>query len=74
MLHSCSAGEHAVIFPAKHHLVCLDLDCKRAVRLPHTEAALELVEFGGYQPAEADSAAKFDWTFRIAQTAPTSSQ
>ena len=73
VLHPCSA-DHAVIFPPKHHLVCIDIDCRRAVRLPHAEAALELVEFGGYQPAEADKPAVFDWTFRIAQTLVTSSQ
>ena len=73
VLHPCHA-DHAVIFPADHHLICLDADCKRAVRLPHEQADLELVEFDGYQPAEADAPAVFDWKFRVLNTSRVSSQ
>ena len=50
VLEPCST-DHDVIFSPGHHMVCIDVDCQRAVRLPHAEAELQVVEFGGYQPA-----------------------
>ena len=73
MLHDCSA-QHAVIFPSDHHLICLDVDCKSAVMLPHEQAGLAILEFEGYQAAEGTGPATFDWGFRTLQTSPVSSQ
>ena len=73
VLYPCS-WDHDAIFPPNHHMICIDTDCKRAVRLPHAPAELELVEFGGYAPVEGTGPAKFDWKFRILQASPVSSQ
>jgi hypothetical protein len=73
VLEPCTA-DHDVIFSPNHHLVCIDVDCLRAVRLPHGPADLQLVEFGGYQPAEAGGPAEFDWSFRVLQASTVSSQ
>jgi len=73
VLEPCS-GEHDVIFPPDHHLVCIDVDCQRAVRLPHAAAELQLLEFGGYEPAAAGGRAAFDWSFRVLRTSTVSSQ
>ncbi len=73
VLEPCSA-DHDVIFSANHHLLCIDIDCKRAVRLPHGPADLQLVEFGGYGPASAGGRAVFDWSFRVLQTSTVSAQ
>ena len=72
-LHPCSR-DHDVIFSPNHHTICIDIDCKRAVRLPHAEADLQLVEFDGYHPAEAGGRAEFEWAFRVLQTATVSAQ
>ena len=66
--------DHDVIFPPNHHMICIDVDCKRAVRLPHAPAELELVEFEGYQPVDGSGPPVFDWTFRVLQTSAVSSQ
>jgi len=73
VLHPCSK-DHDVIFPPSQHMICIDIDCQRAVRLPHSPAELELVEFHGYQPAEEAGPAVFDWEFQIVQTSAVSSQ
>jgi hypothetical protein len=73
LLYPCSQ-QHAIIFSAEHHLICLDVDCKRAVRLPHAQADLELIEFEGYQPVDGEGPAVFDWNFRALQTSAVSSQ
>ena len=72
-LYPCSA-QHAVIFSAEHHLICLDVDCKRAVQLPHAQADLQVLEFGGYGEADADGKAEFVWTYLVLQTSSVSSQ
>ena len=72
-LYPCSA-QHSIIFPADHHLICLDADCKRAVRLPHAQAELEMLEFDGYQPAEGEGWSVFDWNVRILQASKVASQ
>jgi hypothetical protein len=73
VLKLCSA-QHSTIFSPDHHLVCLDIDCKRAVRLPHAQAELQVLEFEGYQPAEDGGADVFNWEFRVLQTSAVSSQ
>jgi hypothetical protein len=55
-------------------MVCIDIECQRAVRLPHDPAELELIQFHGYKPAEEAGPAVFDWKFRILQTSAVSSQ
>jgi hypothetical protein len=73
VLEACNR-EHDVIFSPNHHLVCIDVDCKRAVRLPHGPADLELVEFSGYQPSTEGGRAEFDWSFRVLQASAVSAQ
>jgi len=73
LLYPCSQ-HHDDIFPPLHQLICLDNDCKRAVRLPHAQADLELVEFAGYEAVEAEGPATFDWSYQVVQTAKISSQ
>lgn len=72
-LHLCSE-RHSIIFSPDHHLICLDVDCKRAVRLPHAQADLELLEFEGYKAVEGEGPADFVWNFRTLQTSAVSSQ
>jgi hypothetical protein len=73
VLYPCTR-DHDVIFPPNHHIICIDVDCKRAVRLPHGPAELELVQYEGYQPAEGAGAPVFDWKMHILQTSAVSSQ
>ena len=73
VLHPCTR-EHDIIFSPDHHMVCIDMDCNRAMRLSHGPADLQLVEFGGYQRAEARGRAEFDWEFSVLQVSTVSSQ
>ena len=64
LLRPCSA-QYDLIFPSEHQLICLDDDCRRAVRLPHAQADLQLVEFSGYESVADGGSAAFDWNYRI---------
>jgi hypothetical protein len=73
VLYPCTR-DHDVIFPPNHHMICIDSDCQRAVRLPHAPAEMELVEFAAYQPTSEPDPALFDWSFRVLQASTVSSQ
>lgn len=72
-LHPCSE-QHSTIFSPDHHLICLDADCKRAVRLPHAQADLELLEFDGYAAVSGEGPADFVWSSRALQTSAVPSK